>query len=178
MSTRLALDRTLRVAAFTAAILAAGCGGGGGGGSSPPAQPQLIQITSLNQDAVARATAATFFSMTGVRALPVAPSPGAKARANGVNEVAMHALAKVTAPDRGAGAKVGRLDVYSETLACTLGGSMTLTVDDRDNNLVMSAGDVLTIGFNQCREDASTMISGTLMLGISSAAETDRKSVV
>lgn len=172
MTARRMLDRTLRIAAVTAAILAAGCGGGGGGGSTPPpAPPQLIQITAQNQDAVARSTAATFFGMTGIRALPIAPSPSAKAL-SGAGDIALRALSKITAPAAGANAKVGRLDVYVDELACTLGGSIRLTIDDRDNNLTISRGDVLTVAFNQCRESADTLINGALVMGISSASET------
>ena len=172
MSTRLVLDRALRIAAVTTAVLATGCGGGGDGGPPPPPPPQLIQITAVNQDAVARATVATFFSMTGIRALPVAPSPAPQAAVAGVNDLALRALAKVTAPDRGAVPKLGRLTVYTDTFACTLGGSMRLDFDDRDENRLVSAGDVLTITFSQCTEDVDTMISGGLSLAIASAAET------
>jgi hypothetical protein len=172
MTTRRALDRTLRIAAMATALLAAGCGGGGDGGTPPPPPPQLISITAQNQDAVARSTAATFFSLTGVRALPVAPAPSPKAVASGVNDLAMHALGKVTAPTRGASAKVGRLTVYTETLACTMGGSMTLTIDDRDENRVVSSGDLMGIAFSQCREDAKSIINGGLQMAIASASET------
>jgi hypothetical protein len=172
MTVRRIFDRTLRIAALTAAVFAAGCGGGGGGSSPPPpVQPQLIQITVQNQDAVARATVATFFSMTGVRALPLAPSPSPRALATGVNDVAMHALSKAMAPAPG-GTKASRLEVFSETAACTMGGSMTLTIDDRDNNLAISPGDVMTLAFSQCRESADSMINGALVMGIAAASET------
>jgi hypothetical protein len=172
MTARRIFDRTLRIAALSTAILAAGCGGGGGGSSPPPPiQPQLIQITVQNQDAVARATVATFFSMTGVRALPLAPSPSPRALATGVNDLAMHALSKAMAPAP-VGSKVSRLEVYSDTAACTMGGSMTLTIDDRDNNLAISRGDVMTIAFSQCRETADSMINGALVMAIANASET------
>jgi hypothetical protein len=172
MTVRRIFDRTLRIAALTAAVFAAGCGGGGGGSSPPPpVQPQLIQITVQNQDAVARATVATFFSMTGVRALPLAPSPSPRALATGVNDVAMHALSKAMAPAPG-GTKASRLEVFSETAACTMSGSMTLTIDDRDNNLAISPGDVMTLAFSQCRESADSMINGALVMGIAAASET------
>jgi hypothetical protein len=169
MSTRRILDRTLCAAALLAALLAAGCGSGGGGGAPPP-PPQLVQITAQNQDAVARAKAATLFSMTGVRALPLAPSPAPRALAAGA-DVTMRALGKVLAPAR-TDAKVGRLTVYEETLACTLGGEMKITIDDRDNDGFVTRGDTLALGFTQCRESKDSLVNGLLAVAISGASET------
>lgn len=49
---------------------------------------------------------------------------------------------------------------YSETLPCE-SGSVTLTFDDRDNNGIVSAGDVLSETFNSCLELGETA-NGTL----------------
>jgi hypothetical protein len=172
MRKRLAFDRTLGIAALTAALLVAGCGGGGGdGGPTPPPPPQLIQITAQNQDAVARATAATFYGMTGMRALPVSPAPSPRATAAGINDFALRALGKAMAPTRAA-SKVGRLAIYEETVACTLGGSMTLQLNDVDNNLTVSAGDVFKITFSQCRESDDELVNGVLQMAIAGASET------
>lgn len=49
---------------------------------------------------------------------------------------------------------------YNETVPCE-SGSVTITFDDRDNNLVVSNGDVLTETFNNCVELGETA-NGTL----------------
>jgi hypothetical protein len=172
MSTCLALNRTVRLAVLMAAVLATSCGGGGGD-SNPQieASPLLVQITAQNQDAVARATAGTFFSLSGVAALPTAAPPPAKAQAAGVNALTMHALSKATGPRQGASEGARRLSVVSQTEACTVSGTMTMTIDDRDNNAAVSAGDVLTLSFSQCKEDASTLMDGALVVGIGSISE-------
>jgi hypothetical protein len=172
MSTRLALQRTVRLAALSTAILAAGCGGGGDGGSTPPVDTTpppaaLLQITAQNQDAVARAAIATFFSMTGVRALPTG---GASAKASSVDGAVVHAFSKL--PRQGDGPRVGRFAVASQSMACSVSGSVTMTVDDRDNNMALSAGDVLTLSFSSCRDEPEVMLNGALTVAISGYSET------
>lgn len=172
MSIPLALQRTVRLAALSTAILAAGCGGGGGGGSTPPVDTTpppaaLLQITAQNQDAVARAAIATFFSMTGVRALPTG---GASAKASSVDGAVVHAFSKL--PRQGDGTRIGRFAVASQSMACSVSGSVTMTVDDRDNNLALSAGDVLTLSFSSCRDEPEVMLNGALAVTISSYSET------
>ena len=59
---------------------------------------------------------------------------------------------------------LGRLvagTVYDDTALCTDGGTVTVSFDDRDNNLVVSAGDVLTETFSNCVESGETA-NGTL----------------
>ena len=59
---------------------------------------------------------------------------------------------------------LGRLvagTVYDDTALCTDGGTITVSFDDRDNNGIVSAGDVLTETFNNCVELGETA-NGTL----------------
>ena len=169
MSRRLALDRTLRIAACLGAILAAGCGGGGGGGEVAP--PELLQITTQSQVAVARATAAMFASLGGVSDLPIG-SPTAAARATAAIGYTRHALGTVLQTTRAASGAPGPLAITSMTEPCDFGGSVTVSVDDRDSNGQLSAGDVLTMAFNQCRVTDSSTASGSLGIAISSISAT------
>ena len=176
MSTRLVLGRTVRLAALTAAIFAVSCGGDssdGGTAVTPivPPPPTMVTITAANQDAVARATVANFFTMGGVGVLPTAAPAPAKAMADAVSAVPMYALSKAAAPVQASSNRASRLAVVSQTEPCPGGGSLTLTIDDRDSNAVLSGGDAMSFAFNQCREDLSTMVNGTLAMGIATASE-------
>lgn len=45
--------------------------------------------------------------------------------------------------------------VSTQTLSCALGGSLTITVDDADNNSRLGAGDRISVLASTCRDDAS-----------------------
>jgi hypothetical protein len=171
MSTRLAVNRGLRLAALSTAILAtAGCGGGGGS-STPvtdptptPTPPAFVLITSQNQDAVARAAVSLFYGISGVPALPAA----APVKSSSVNGAVVHALGKVGSVD---GGKVGRLAVVGETGACPAGGTPTMTIDDRDNNMAVTPGDVMTLTFANCSSAPQVTLNGGLSVTLSSYSE-------
>lgn len=173
MTTRLVLGRTVRLAALAAAVLAVSCGGDGDTVVAPiiPQQPAFVQITAANQDAVARATVAAFFTMGGVGVLPTAAPAPAKAMADTVSAVPLYVLGKAVAPVQATSSRASRLAVITQTEACPGGGSMTTTIDDRDSNTVLSPGDSMTFAFSQCREDASTMVNGTLAMGIATVSQ-------
>jgi hypothetical protein len=175
MTTRLVLGRTVRLAAMAAAVLAVSCGGDSGGGTAAtpivPPPPTMVQITAANQDAVARATVAAFFTMGGVGALPTAAPAPAKSMADTVSAMPLYVLGKAVTPVQGSSNRASRLAIITQTEACPGGGSMTTTIDDRDSNAMLSGGDSMTFAFNQCREDATTMVNGTLAMGIASVSQ-------
>ena len=120
----------------TAALLA-GCGGGGGDAGDAISVAQAISITAGNRDRVARATAAGLLGLDSTGAGSVTPSA-------------------VTRPDMRALA-LGPLD----SVFCNAGGSSSAQLDDRDNNNTPSAGDVLTLAFNNCRDSATDLVNGS-----------------
>ncbi len=70
-----------------------------------------------------------------------------------------------------AGADVVSGTQYTETLPCEVSGSLTLTWDDRDNDLEPSPGDVIAITANACQEYDGTVLqtlTGTLRMTINS----------
>jgi hypothetical protein len=154
MSRRFALHPSLRVAACAAAVLAAGCGGGDDGNVPPP---ELLQITSSNQLAVARATAMNYFSLDSVRDLPAAGASGAP-RASRIGH-AKHALGMAVA----AAGRALPLGTVSITEPCAVSGSIAITLDDRDNSATPSAGDVLTSVFNDCRDTPTSSVNGSFV---------------
>jgi len=164
MARHFTLDRTLGVAACFGAILAAGCGGGGGGGDGPAA-PQLLQITTQNQVAVARAMFAGAISLDGLDDVPLVASAAATpvSRLSGLTTLA---LGKTADRRRAADAMARPLAVSTRTESCPFSGSITLMADDRDSNGVPSAGDVLTVAFNQCRNSRSDLANGTVVVTI------------
>ena len=132
---------------------------------------ELVQISAQNQVAVARATVANFASLGSVSNLPSAGP------ANAVKAVVSARLAKRTlglamTADLAAGAGARPMAVYTVTDACPFGGSVTLTIDDRNNDETLSAGDLMRMAFNDCRMDASSWIDGGLTIDIAAATQT------
>jgi len=132
---------------------------------------ELVRISTQNQVAVARATFANFVSLGYVGDLPVS-SPAGAAMAGASIGVARRALGLAHNTTRTADARVRPLAVYSMTEDCLFGGSVTLTIDDRDNNGVPSYGDVMTMTFNDCREDWSSSVDGSFTVNIAVASAT------
>lgn len=157
--------RALRLAGCFGAIIAAGCGGGSDEVLTPP-PPELLQITSGNQVAVARATAMNFFTLDSLRDVPAAGASGA-AQARGTFDAVRHALGRSVA----SAARAFPLGTISVTEPCAFSGSIAITLDDRDNNAAPSAGDVLTSVFNDCREEASSSIAGSFVVNIASYSQ-------
>lgn len=149
MSTRLPQFRALGVAACIAAAFAAGCGGGG---DAPP-QPELLRITSGNQVAVAGATAANFASLDSLRDSGDL-GQSTPAQGGGGDSVTKRALGRAL----GMASRKAPLATMSIIEPCAAGGSLTITIDDRDNNGTPSPGDVLTATFNDCRDIQSSLI--------------------
>lgn len=167
MSATLALSRRLRIAACVGALLAAACGGGGGDG---PAPAQLLQITPQNELAVARATAETFVSLSGVGDVPLSGAASADPTSN-IAKATKRALGAAIGTDVGSG-KTRPLTVHSMTERCPMGGSMTLDFDDRDNNDMPSGGDTMSLAFDQCRMEETMHAYGKLVIGVGSYSET------
>jgi hypothetical protein len=163
MSRYVAFHPALRVAACVAAVFAAGCGGGGDGGEILPPPPELLQITAANQVAVAQAVVLDFGVLDSTRDIPVASGSGAP-RASGADALVKRALGAAIAT-------AGRalpLATTSITETCPAGGSIVITIDDRDNNGTPSAGDALTTTFNDCKESETSLLKGGFTLNFAS----------
>lgn len=124
-----------RMAMLALAALLAACGGGGG--SDEPGGASLA-VSPANRDVVARATVAGMFAML---------SPGS---------LALDGAAASSASRKSPLAVIG-----PEVQACPYGGSLSLTFDDRDDSLSLTAGDTLTLVAMACREAESRRIDGT-----------------
>lgn len=160
------------------AFAAAGCGGGGGGGGEGSAAvvvPQGVRsgTASAGSD-VTQANAANFVGVMARSAMGAADgnvpvlssgreSPQARGAVamGGTLRFATAAAARSLAA--GATAREQAQAVTTETFACTGGGSVTVTVNDADNNLKLSRGDTASFAFNNCVIEAGVpAANGTL----------------
>lgn len=130
------------------------CGGGGGGGTTPPPATSAA-LTSSNQTTAVEDAVSTAF-------LPVITSQTIVGAAT-TDERALYAFANrqwdrlpAYIQDAKAAAAVAGAMV-SETYACTNGGSMQMSVNDADDNGIVSAGDSFTLALSNCREADGTL---------------------
>lgn len=150
-NTKLLQRRRIAIAiALTASL--AGCGGGGGGSTEQPTN--LVTVSAANQDTVAHAGATALGMINVTNVMPLS----ATARRS-------HALA--------ASGTKRPLAVYPpEVQYCVLSGSMSLTWDDHNSNGSVDVGDVMTMDFNACADDASGAVNGHVVATITAAADT------
>lgn len=173
--------RTIPFLALTVgALLLSACGGGGGGGgdsgSSTPAA--TVAITSGNQASVARAAIDGGLTLGEAQPLETEDRTSAQsastvpnvARVGILDAMVRRALTTAFAPRRSIASATRPAGTSSESQACTVSGSVTITVDDRDNNATLSASDTLAITFDQCRESSTDLVNGAMVFTISSVA--------
>ena len=180
--------RWLAVAAATLALGGCGGGGGGGDGGSPP--PGSVDVTAGNQDQLSRAAVAAAQGGFVPGAVPVAGGGGSlfggRARAlsaarsgAGLEPTAAavwwQALQAGTGANTTGRARPAALIGPTED-PCLVSGSTVLTIDDRDNNLMASAGDVLTVVFKACSDVAGETLGGTMSLQLTQVTRSPRLS--
>lgn len=173
--------KTTRIAfaaVAAAALLLAGCGGGGGGGDGGGSgTPGSVDVTAANQDPLARAAAAAAQGGFVNRALPVAGSAAQSSLSlAGVARAALLRTPRTVASGTTAGrARVAGVTAPSEE-PCIVSGSVTFSLDDRDNSGAASVGDVLTAVFNACSDVANESMSGTLAVALNAITVSPRVS--
>jgi len=145
------------VAVGALGALLAACGGGGGGEPEPPVVIQKIDLTVANRDTVSHAVVGGALGIGGADV----GLPGAVG-------AAMHSRVKETAKS----VKARPMLVASDTALCLVSGSLTLTIDDRDNNGTPSPGDVITLAFNRCSNTPSETVNGTMSLALTNVLST------
>ena len=154
------------LATSISAVVLVACGGGGGdnGNPSPPITPGAA-INSMTQDVAAQEVTSTAF-------LPLLTSDlliGAET----TDERVLYAfanmqLARLTSYLRnGRAGKTLTGVVQTESVNCTLGGTLTVSSDTANVNGVAAAGDSATMTGNNCKEMGGA-INGTLRIVINS----------
>lgn len=176
---------TALVAALAAALSA--CGGGGGDAGAPVDGSDTLAINVGNRDQVARATLVGMMGLDGSSELADPSLTGANAVGTGalrlpqvsgrwtplaltgpltslmrqlVEQPARRALAAGSRqPDAVTQAVYG-----PTTVACTVSGSVSVTINDADNSGTITAGDTLTSSFASCVETAGTVVGGQVQI--------------
>ncbi len=163
--------RTIRTSfsAIATAILAVACGGGGdGGGDVSPQPPTSVLISAANQDTVARASLTSIVPFLNVPAAPGAAQASAAVPRGGIAQLALRSIKSgVQQPAPAPAGMAQPLAIYQETVPCTISGTMAIVVDDKDNNGAISAGDSISMSFDQCNDDIGSVLSGGLGMTIS-----------
>jgi hypothetical protein len=177
-------SKTHRFNLVRTAVLAAMAGGlvacGGDGGDAPPPPLATLDLTAANSETVAHATAASVFAFGGASsAVPLGGGSGMAAQGASVQTLGYAAAGRPAAwlPQRVVDALMNavRADralansrraqplavVTSPPEPCGIAGTVTVTVDDRDNNGELSLGDLFTIAFSNCQDSAFEVLNGT-----------------
>jgi len=142
------------------------CGDGGGGDDSlTPAGD--IDLTASNQDVVARSAAVALLGGAVVETGGLTGTDGGVALARSF--VARWARER-------------RADLLDLSQLCSVSGSISATLDDRDNSQSLAPGDVLTANFQDCRElDSDEVVDGRMAVtytGLGSSPHTADASAV
>ncbi len=160
------MKSTLSILVATSALALSGCGGNNEA-TSHPVGPEGLRITADNQTALTRATVAGGLSVSNIQTATnaggSAAQPTAATRAHALAKAAHRALAAAM-KSRVASASTQPAAVHPDTQACAVGGSLTTTFDDRDNDQALSAGDVLTVEFDQCKDSATSVYDGKAVI--------------
>jgi len=166
--------------------LLASCGGGGGDNpdTDPPIYvPTPAAVTPANQVAVAQAAVGGSQALVLAQPLASGPSgpsappasalalaapPPRSAAALLAGSARRTLAATAVAPQSAGASRRSPLATTTESDTCGASGSITTTMDDRDNSSGLTVGDVVTVAFAQCRDSASDLIDGTVTATITS----------
>ena len=163
----------LRTLVFAGSFVLAACGGGGGspgtGSGGVGSGPQSVPITESNAKPVAAnaldSTQNT--SATSGASIPVGVQVDA---ASGVPEMQLMAEAARRAAQSFSAARLPAGIAISETDACSLGGTMTITGNVASPNGI-GAGDTLSISMSNCSESiggATFVMNGQMAFTVAS----------
>lgn len=145
--------------ATVAALYACGGGGGSSTADSTPTVTPTAALNSSNQDLAAQDTStSSFMPLLGAKTLTGAQTTDESVLFNIAREQ-MDKLSIYMADAKANSTLVGA--VQSQIVACSNGGSLTVSATDADNNGAISAGDSVTISSNNCIE-SSGALSGSL----------------
>lgn len=161
------------IAATSALMLLTACGGGSDDRGDPPG-PAGLSITTANKDAVTRSTVTGGLAVSNIQTATDAAGSGQQpssvaARAHSLAALAQRALAAGVKSRMSVASAAGKHPaVLSDTEACGLSGSLSVTFDDRDGNGLLSTGDVLSVQFNDCRDSATSLYNGKAVVTLTS----------
>lgn len=156
--------------------LTAACGGGGGGGGGSSAgggssggsapgtsSSAAVALSSSNSNAAAATVEDSLFLTTGVAGSTAVIPVGVVVTPAQRFNLADFVSAQLQAINnfKGGIASIPLGTVVTSSVACSAGGSLTITLDDTDNSGAFSTNDTMALTFNSCNEDGS-VINGTM----------------
>lgn len=159
--------------------------GGGGGDNGPAPSTDLLDVSAANSDIHSHAATAALFAVGGAsNAIPadagsnpavltasLSTSPRGRlgVSAPWLPQRVLNALLQIVRADRASAAGPAKRALALTTLppeACTISGTVSMSIDDRDNNGELSLGDLLTIAFSDCRDIASEVLNGSATVSV------------
>lgn len=162
------LFRCASLVIFGSLALAA-CGGGGGAGSSVPPASAAAPFSIASYSSVATPAASTLISVASsgnvLDALSAQSSSGPSALIRGdAVGIARWAVSNWTSANR---ERPAATESFSDF--CNWSGSFSGSINDRDNNGDLSAGDSLSLTFTNCRfAEGDLPVSGSYALTVNS----------
>lgn len=145
---------------LTAAILVSlfglsACGGGGGSGGAPnnPAESTMLGISASNYQAVGQSAVSSALFLNDTGGVVTAAESGGDPR------LLRHA---VDTARRAMGVASRRQALLSgvevrDTVPCSQGGSLAVSINDSNNNGSFDLGDSLTLDAQSCKEDGDVL---------------------
>ena len=157
------------IAAASALTLLAACGGGGSDGRGDPPGPAGLSITTSNKDAVTRSTVSGGLAVSNIQTATNAAGNGQQptsvaSRAHTLTALAQRALTASVKSRMSIQSASAHPAALADTQACNVSGSLTTTFDDHDGNGLLTAGDVLSVQFNECRDSATSLYTGKAVI--------------
>jgi len=145
---------------LTAAILVGlGACGGGGGDDEPivPAGP-TIEITVANRDTVAHATAAGVAGLSPTSIAPLSTGSSGRLMSVWLQPLSARVASALTQRER------AQTAYGPYTYQCAISGTWGETDYDNDDDGLPSAGDVITIFFNNCQDAVGETANGSMTM--------------
>lgn len=155
------------------AMLATGCGGGGGSssGGSVSIPTAAVQITQTNAAEVAKSAnssaqgmAKTGSSTAGIVGVVAQPS----GFTHSVLDISLAKFAKIRNLQLSQnGGAVGVIAGFPISGPCAVSGTMSMDINDANNNGTVDSGDTITMSLNQCDDGLGTVDNGSMSFSIS-----------
>lgn len=164
---------SIAIVSILMAGLLVACGGGGGGDDAAPPPASGVSITTANAEVVSAEVTNSVDAVEGVGSgSEIITGVSITANSDGFSyrDFVMAQLEKFTVVrQQQLSSGVVGVVIPAETVPCSGGGTITISGNVADPNLdTLSAGDTLSIVFDNCSEEGS-LISGSFELTINAA---------
>lgn len=155
------------------------CGGGGGSGSSVPSASAAAPFTITGYSAVATPVASSMISVASSGNVLDALSADSSATPAALTRGDAVGIARWAISNWGVSNRVKPAAVEPVGGDCPAGGSLSGSVNDRDNNLDLSSGDSLSLTFSNCKFAQNDLpVSGGFALTVNSVTFDQAENIV